>query len=186
MWPASIADDGGEKIFRDVTADAGLDFAHFNGMSGALYYPEIFGPGVALFDYDADGDLDLYVVQGAMLGPGKTLDTERWFIVCANMPGSAHGSTGPRSLDPATGRPWGPDFPELSVADMVRAQGLLLDDLGVGRLHAVIGYSYGGYLTLQWGADVARRMARLVVVASGFKGRGSPAMVRDMAARFAT
>ena len=61
-------------VFRDVTSEVGLTFQHFSGMSGALYYPEIFGPGVALFDYDADGDLDLYVVQGAMLGPGKTLD----------------------------------------------------------------------------------------------------------------
>ncbi len=121
-----------------------------------------------------------------LIGPGKTLDTERWFIVCANMPGSAHGSTGPRSLDPATSRPYGPDFPDLSLADMVRAQVLMLDDLGVGRLHAIVGYSYGGYLTLQWGADFADRMARLVVVASGFKGRGSPDLLREMEARFAT
>lgn len=120
-----------------------------------------------------------------LVGPGKTLDTDRWFIVCANMPGSAHGSTGPGSIDPATGRPYGPDFPDLDVGDMVRAQSLLLDALGVATLVAVVGYSYGGFLTLRWGCDFPGRMRRLVVVASGLKGRGGPEMVREMERRFA-
>src|SRR5580765_8648775 len=57
--------------FTDVAKSSGIDFVHFNGMSGALYYPEIMGPGVALLDYDNDGDLDVYLVQGQMLGAGK-------------------------------------------------------------------------------------------------------------------
>jgi len=61
------------EIFTDRAHEAGIDFVHFNGMSGAHYYPEIVGPGAALFDYDNDGDLDIFIVQGCMLGPGKTL-----------------------------------------------------------------------------------------------------------------
>ena len=121
-----------------------------------------------------------------LIGEGKTIDTRRYFVVCANMIGSSHGSTGPSSLNPSTGRPYGPDFPAITVGDMVRAQAALLDHLGVDRLAAIIGYSYGGYLTLQWGADHPERTRRLVVVASGLKGRGSPDMVAALQDRFAT
>ncbi len=73
-WLCAPAAGDGPPIFVDATADTGLDFVHFNGMSGELYFPEMMGAGGALFDYDNDGDLDLYLVQGRMLGPGKTLD----------------------------------------------------------------------------------------------------------------
>ena len=71
MLPAARARPAQEaEWFTDVAADVGLDFVHYNGASGHFYYPEILGPGVALFDYDNDGDLDVYVVQGRALGPG--------------------------------------------------------------------------------------------------------------------
>lgn len=120
-----------------------------------------------------------------LIGEGKTIDTGRYFVVAANMIGSAYGSTGPRSTNPDTGRTYGPEFPPITVGDMVAAQALLLDHLGVGRLAAVIGYSYGGYLTLQWGVSHPERMRTLIVVASGLRGRGTPEMVAELENRFA-
>ncbi|MBU6498457.1 MAG: alpha/beta fold hydrolase [Rhodospirillales bacterium] len=89
----------------------------------------------------------------ALVGPGKPIDTERYFVVSSNMLGSAHGSTAPRSLNPATGRPYGPDFPAITVADIVAAQRALLERLGVRHLAAVAGPSYGGFQAFQWAVD---------------------------------
>lgn len=88
-----------------------------------------------------------------LLGPGRPLDTDRHFIVCSNMLGSSFGTTGPRSIRPGTGRPWGPDFPRITLADIVAVQHRLLQHLGVRHLHAVLGPSYGGWQSLQWALD---------------------------------
>ncbi len=85
-----------------------------------------------------------------LIGPGKPIDTDRHLVVSSNMLGSSYGSTGPRSLDPATGRPYGPAFPDLTLHDIVAAQKALLDALGVRRLVAVAGPSFGGYQAFQW------------------------------------
>jgi homoserine O-acetyltransferase len=85
-----------------------------------------------------------------LIGPGKALDTEQYFVVCTNLIGSCRGSTGPASINPATGRPYGPDFPVVTVGDMVRAQRRLLDLLGIERLLAVMGGSLGGMQALEW------------------------------------
>ena len=69
--PASPASPAAEEIFTECAKESGIDFVHFNGMSGSHYYPEVMGSGVALFDYDNDGDLDIFLVQGALLGPNK-------------------------------------------------------------------------------------------------------------------
>ena len=88
-----------------------------------------------------------------LIGPGRAVDTDRFFVLCANCLGGCVGSTGPSSIDPGTGRPYGLSFPFVTLRDMVRAQKLLLDDLGVAALHAVIGGSMGGMQVLQWGID---------------------------------
>jgi homoserine O-acetyltransferase/O-succinyltransferase len=87
---------------------------------------------------------DLYV------GPGKAIDTKKYFVICSNILGGCKGTTGPSSLDPATGRPYGLKFPMVTIGDMVRTQKMLLDHLGVPRLLAVTGGSMGGFQVLDW------------------------------------
>ena len=84
-----------------------------------------------------------------MIGPGKGLDTDKYFVICANVIGGCSGSTGPASEDPATGRPYGTDFPMITIRDMVNAQMLLLDHLGIGKLLAAVGGSMGGMQVLE-------------------------------------
>jgi homoserine O-acetyltransferase len=85
-----------------------------------------------------------------MIGPGKGIDTDRYFVICSNVLGGCMGSTGPSSTDPRTGRPFGLDFPMVTIGDMVKAQRLLLQHLGIERLLAVIGGSMGGMQVLEW------------------------------------
>jgi homoserine O-acetyltransferase len=87
-----------------------------------------------------------------VVGPGKPVDTDRYFVICANVLGGCMGSTGPRSLRDDGDAPWGTDFPPVTVGDMVRAQKMLIDRLGITRLFAVMGGSMGGMQVLQWAA----------------------------------
>lgn len=100
------------------------------------------------------------------IGPGKPLDTERFFVVCSNNLGGCHGSTGPTSLNPATGQPYGADFPLVTVRDWVRSQALLADHLGIQRWAAVAGGSLGGMQALQWAIDLPERVANVVAIAA--------------------
>jgi homoserine O-acetyltransferase/O-succinyltransferase len=79
-----------------------------------------------------------------MIGPGRSIDTNRFFVICSNVIGGCMGSTGPASLNPATGQPWGLDFPVVTIADMVKAQALLVDHLGIDRLLARMGDPLSG------------------------------------------
>jgi homoserine O-acetyltransferase len=101
-----------------------------------------------------------------MVGPGKPLDPTRHFIICSNVIGGCMGTTGPSSINPATGRPWGLSFPVITIADMVRAQAMLIDALGVESLFAVIGGSMGGMQALQWAADYPERVYSVVCLAA--------------------
>lgn len=85
-----------------------------------------------------------------MVGPGRPVDTERYFVICANVIGGCMGSEGPKEINPATGKPWGLDFPVITIADMVRAQKMLVEHLGIDQLFCVIGGSMGGMQVLQW------------------------------------
>ena len=102
----------------------------------------------------------------AMVGPGRPIDTDRFYVVCANVLGSCMGSTGPLSIDPATGQPWGMAFPVITIGDMVRAQAAFIDALGIARLHAVVGGSMGGMQALAWAAHFPDRLDRALVIAS--------------------
>ena len=104
-----------------------------------------------------------------MIGPGKPIDTNRFFVVGLNNLGGCHGSTGPSSIDPATGEPWGSRFPVVTVPDWVTAQARLADRLGVERWAAVIGGSLGGMQALQWSINYPDRVANALVIASAPK-----------------
>ncbi len=101
-----------------------------------------------------------------LVGPGKPLDTERFFVIGVNNPGSCFGSTGPMHTNPATGRPWGADFPVVTVEDWVEAQARLLDRLGIQRLAAVVGGSLGGMQVLAWTLRYPQRVAHAVAIAT--------------------
>lgn len=101
-----------------------------------------------------------------MIGPGKPVDTDRYFVVSVNNLGSCFGSTGPTHINPATGQPWGADFPVVTVEDWVHAQARLLDALGIETLAAVMGGSLGGMQTLSWTLQYPNRVRHAVVVAS--------------------
>ncbi|HEU0067246.1 MAG TPA: homoserine O-acetyltransferase [Sphingomonas sp.] len=101
-----------------------------------------------------------------MVGRDKPIDPARDFVICANVLGSCMGSSGPASVDPATGAPWAMAFPVITIRDMVRAQGLLLDHLGVATLRAVVGGSMGGMQVLSWAATCPDRVRNAVVIAS--------------------
>ncbi|MBW2484370.1 MAG: homoserine O-acetyltransferase [Deltaproteobacteria bacterium] len=85
-----------------------------------------------------------------MVGPGKGIDTDKYFVICSNIIGSCMGSTGPSSINPATGNPYGFDFPVVTIGDMVKAQKALLDHLGITKVLSVIGGSIGGMQVLEW------------------------------------
>ena len=103
----------------------------------------------------------------SIIGPGKPIDTDRYFVICANVIGSCMGSTGPASLDPATGLPYALDLPVLTIADMVRAQAMLVDRLGIDQLFAVIGGSMGGMQCLQWTVAYPERVFCALPIATG-------------------
>ena len=133
--------------------------------------------------------VDLDAVAGAegswsdFAGPGKAIDTDRLFVVASNMLGSSYGSTGPASTNPATGRPYGPDFPDIGLVDIVAAQKALLDHLGVRHLVAVAGHSYGGFQAFQWGVSYPDFMHGLVPVISSPKGAGDQGQLDALVAR---
>ena len=102
----------------------------------------------------------------ACIGPGKPIDTNRFFVLSPNNLGGCHGSTGPLTSNPATGRPYGPDFPTVTVKDWVRSQALLADHLGISRFAAVAGGSLGGMQAMQWAIDQPGRLAAAVLIAS--------------------
>jgi homoserine O-acetyltransferase len=101
-----------------------------------------------------------------LIGPGKALDTDRYFVICANVLGGCGGTTGPASTNPATGEPYGTDFPIVTIADMVDAQMLLLDELGISKLLAAIGGSMGGMQALQLAVAYPERVHAVIAVAT--------------------
>ena len=100
-----------------------------------------------------------------MVGPGKPIDTERYYVICSNVVGGCMGSSGPSSMDPKTGKPYGLEFPVITIRDMVRAQAMLIDHLGIDTLFAVAGGSMGGMQVLQWAESFPERVFSALPIA---------------------
>ena len=101
-----------------------------------------------------------------MVGPGKPIDTDRFYVICVNHVGGCMGSTGPTSINPETGRAYGLDFPVITVPDMVRAEAQLLDRLGIDQLFCVVGGSMGGMQVLEWAASYGERVFSAIPIAT--------------------
>ena len=123
-----------------------------------------------------------------VVGPGKPIDTSRYFVICSNVIGGCSGSSGPTSINPKTGECYHLNFPKLTIGDMVKAQRLLIDSLGVDKLHAVIGGSMGGMQALQWAIDFPDRLEHYIALACcarhsaqaiAFNDTGRQAILRD-------
>ncbi|MCB1543486.1 MAG: homoserine O-acetyltransferase, partial [Rhodoblastus sp.] len=105
----------------------------------------------------------------AMVGPGRPIDTDRYFVICSNVIGGCLGSTGPASVNPETGSPWGLNLPVVTIRDMVRAQAMLIDHLGIETLFCVAGGSMGGMQVLQWVASYPERVFSALPIATASK-----------------
>ena len=139
----------------------------FHALSGsqhlAGFNPEVPGTGDRWNSECQTGWWDDFV------GPGKTIDTDRFFVVCANYLGGCYGSTGPSSINPETGKEYGGDFPQISFGDIVDSQIPLYDKLGISCFHAAIGSSLGGMLVLNFATRYADRVSRVIPVACGLE-----------------
>jgi homoserine O-acetyltransferase len=122
--------------------------------------------------YDEQGRLGWW---DDCIGPGKAFDTERFFVICSSVLGSCYGSTGPGSIEPGTGQPYGLRFPVVTIGDMVRAQAELLDHLGIERLLCSAGGSMGGMQVLEWAARYPQRLASAIPLAT--TARSSPMLI---------
>jgi homoserine O-acetyltransferase len=111
----------------------------------------------------------------SLIGPGKALDTDRYFVICSNVIGSCKGSTGPSSINPKTDKHYALDFPVITIADMVNAQKRLIDELGINRLLAVLGGSMGGVQVLQWTTAYPDAVGKAIAIAT--TARSSPQQI---------
>ncbi|QCS40897.1 homoserine O-acetyltransferase [Natrinema versiforme] len=143
-------------------------YGEFTGDNAVLVCHALTGSAHVARRPDAGGETagQARAWWGDVVGPGKAIDTTEYYVICANAPGSCYGTTGPSSENPETGEPYGTNFPPVTVGDWTRAQRKLLDELGVGRLHAVVGGSVGGMNVLDWLQRFPDDVERAGVVAS--------------------
>ena len=169
-WP-------GHRLFvrEPLGLDCGLDFGPFTIAYQTYGVLNAERSNAVLVCHALTGDqyaADPHPITGkpgwwsSVIGPGEVLDTERYFLICANVLGGCMGTTGPRDIDPATGEPWALDFPVITIRDMVRAQKLLLDHLEIDSLFCVLGGSMGGMQVLQWAADFPEHVFAAVPIAA--------------------
>jgi homoserine O-acetyltransferase len=155
------------ETYGTLNADRSNAVLVFHAMTGSQHAAGI-NPGVP----GLDGRWTDEMHEGwwdAFIGPGRAIDTDRFFVVCANYLGGCYGSTGPASPRPDNGRPWGADFPPVRMSDIVDSQVRLLDALGIDHLHAVVGGSIGGLLCLSFATRHPARVSLVVPIGSGIE-----------------
>ncbi len=166
-----VAQFGADKPLR---LDSGVDLAPFQIAYQTYGQLNADRSNAILICHALTGDqhvANVHPVTGkpgwwqTLVGPGKPIDIDRYFIICSNVVGGCMGSTGPSSTNPETGKLWGLDFPVITIPDMVRAQAMLLDYLGIDKLFAVVGGSMGGMQTLQWTTAYPERVFSALAVA---------------------
>jgi homoserine O-acetyltransferase len=163
MLPGPFALDGGSSLARVEIAYETYGHLNADGSNAILICHALTGDQHVASAHPLTGKPGWWT---RMVGAGKPIDPARHFIVCANVLGSCMGSSGPGSIDSATDAPYGMAFPVITIRDMVRAQALLLDHLGVRTLAAAIGGSMGGMQVLEWSATYPDRVRAAVVIAS--------------------
>jgi len=154
------------ETYGELNEDRSNAILLFHAFSGGQHAAGRNANGDDLPFWTSDWELgwwDLFI------GPGKALDTDRYFVICANYLGGCYGSTGPASINPATGKPYGPSFPSVTVNDLVRSQALLLDHLGIDHLVAVVGPSTGGLGCVTFATIFPERVSLVIPIASGVK-----------------
>ena len=174
-------DHPGEREFFELSPERGLMLDSGTVLRGARLAYETYGTlnadgsNAVLVHHALTGDMHPASHPGRrsepgwwerVVGPGRTIDTNEFFVVCANVLGGCQGSTGPLSINPATGSWYGPTFPQVTVRDQVRAQAALADHLGIGRWLACVGGSMGGMLTLEWAITYPQRVRSVVAIAT--------------------
>jgi len=190
--PANLEGDLQDQVHREYRSDLGeteiqvAKLGEFRTQSGDLL-PNVeiayqalgrLSPhkdNVVLVCHALSGDAHMAGISSATgrpgwwdfhVGPGKAIDTDHFRVICANVLGGCGGSTGPGSVNPATGRPYGTDFPPVTIRDMVRVQAMLLDHLRVPRLLGVTGGSMGGMQALVWATDYPERVDTCIPIAT--------------------
>ena len=161
--PAALPLDSGQRLNAATIAYQSYGALNADRSNAVLICHALTGDQYVASDHPATGKPGWWA---RMVGPGKPIDTDRFHVICANVLGSCMGTSGPATPDPATGVPMGRDFPVITIGDMVRAQAALLDQLGIARLHAVVGGSMGGMQALGWATQYPDRIGSAIVIAS--------------------
>ena len=169
------------ETYGTLAPDGRNAVLHTHGYTGSHHAAGRYGATGAAKGHKA-GDVGSW---DKLIGPGKAIDTDKLFVVASNMLGSSYGSTNPATIDPKTGKPYGPDFPRHTVGDIVRAQKALLDYLGVKHLIAVVGPSYGGYQAFQWAVTYPDFMRGVVPVVTAPKSTGGADATQKLIAQLA-
>ncbi len=163
------------EAFSPLAMDCGIDFAPFSIAYQTYGVLNAERSNAILVCHALTGDqhvANVHPVTGkagwweTMVGPGRPIDTDRFFVICSNVLGGCMGTTGPASLNPLNGEPYGLDMPIVTIRDMVRAQAKLIDQLGIEQLFCVVGGSMGGMQVLQWAATYPERVFAAIPIAA--------------------